>query len=180
MKRFALLAAALAAILVFSLQIQAADLKIVYIDSQRILTDSLAGKEAYKQLETLKNERQKEIDKVQEDLKKIATDISVKGPSMNESAKVELQGRYENELKKYNRLVKDAQEELRRKELTLIKPISEEVGAIIDEYGKNNAIDLILDRRDPGIIFASDKLDITDAILEQYDKKHKDGGGKKK
>jgi outer membrane protein len=179
MKRFALPTAALVAIFFFSLQVQAADLKIYYIDSQRILTDSLAGKEAYTQLEALKDERQKEIDKVQETLKKIATDISVKGPSMNESAKVELQGRYENELKKYNRLVKDAQEELRRKELTLIKPISEEVGAIIDEYGKSNAIDLLLDRRDPGIIFASDELDVTDAILEQYNKKHKGAGGKK-
>jgi outer membrane protein len=98
---------------------------------------------------------------------------------MNEQAKLELQSKYESELKKYNRFVKDAQEELRRRELTLVKPISDEVSTIIDEYGKQNSIDIILDRRDPGIIYASDKLDITNAILQRYDKKYKESKGKK-
>ncbi|HNU73849.1 MAG: periplasmic chaperone [Deltaproteobacteria bacterium ADurb.BinA179] len=179
MKRFMSLAAVLVAVLAFSWQAHAADLKIYYIDSQRILTDSLAGKDVYKQLEVLKDERQKEIDTMQENLRKMGEDISVKEPTMNEQAKLELQSKYESELKKYNRFVKDAQEELRRRELTLVKPISDEVSTIIDEYGKQNSIDIILDRRDPGIIYASDKLDITNAILQRYDKKYKESKGKK-
>jgi len=174
-----MLPAALIAVFVLSLQAHAADLKIFYIDSQRILTDSLAGKDAYKQLEVLKNERQQEINKLEDALKQMGADISVKGPSMNESAKLELQSKYEAELKKYNRFVKDAQEELRKRELSLVKPISDEVSAIIDDYGKQNSIDIILDRRDPGIIYTSEKLDITTAILERYDKKYKETKGKK-
>jgi outer membrane protein len=173
------LAAALIAVFALSGQAHTADLKIYYMDSQRILTDSLAGKDVYKQLEVLKDERQKEIDAMQESLRKMGEDISVKGPTMNEQAKLELQSKYESELKKYNRFVKDAQEELRRRELTLVKPISDEVSTIIDEYGKQNAIDIILDRRDPGIIYTSEKLDITNAILQRYDKKYKETKGKK-
>lgn len=180
MKRFMPLAAALIAFFALSLPSHAADLKIYYMDSQRILTDSLAGKDAYKQLEVLKEERQQEIDKMQANLKRMTDEMAAKGLSMNESARLDLQSNYDNELKKYNRFVKDAQEELRRKELTLIKPISDEVSAIIDEYGDQHTIDIILDRRDPGIIYTSDKLDITDAILELYNKQYKETAGKKK
>lgn len=172
MKRLVSIAAAFIALICLSAQGQTADFKIVYIDSQRILTDSVAGKEAYNQLEKLKNDRQKEIDKIQQTLKSIGEDISVKGPMMKEAAKMELQTKYENELKNYNRTIKDAQEELRRKELTLVKPISDEVNKIIDEYGKQNSIDIILDKRDPGMIYTSDRLDITNAILKLYDAKH--------
>lgn len=172
MKRFISIAAALIVMICLSGQGQTADLKIVHMDSQRILTDSIAGKEAYGQLEKIKNERQKEIDKMQQTLKSLGEDISIKGPMMKEAAKMDLQSRYENELKNYNRFIKDAQEELRRKELTLVKPISDEVNKIIDEYGKQNSIDIILDRRDPGIIYTSERLDITDTILKLYDSKH--------
>ncbi len=179
MKRFICIAAAFIISVGLSAQGYAADSKIVYMDSQRILTDSIAGKEAYGQLEKLKNEKQKDIDKMQNTLKKIGEEIQVKGPTMKETAKQELQSKYESELRSYNRFVKDAQEDLRRRELSLVKPISDEVNTIIDEYGDKNGIDIILDRRDPGIIYTSKKLDITDAILKLYDAKQKAKGGKK-
>ena len=172
MKRLVSIAAALVAMICLSGQGQTADLKIVFLDSQRILTESIAGKEAYSQLEKLKNEKQKEIDKIQQTLKSLGEDISVKGPMMKEAAKIDLQTRYDNELKNYNRTIKDAQDELRRRELALVKPISDEVNKIIDDYGKQNSIDMILDKRDPGMIYTSGRLDITDTILKLYDAKN--------
>ncbi len=157
----------------------ATDIKIFYMDSQKILTESVAGKEAFSQLEKLKAEKEKEINKAKDGLKKMDEEINLKGSTMKESAKLELQAKYESEYKSLQRLVKDAQEELRRKEMFLVKPISEEVNTVIDEYGKENAVDLILDRRDPGIIYTSTKLDITDAIIKLFDKKHQSQKGKK-
>ncbi len=158
--------------------VHAKDTNIVYLDSQRILLESMAGKAAYDKLDLHKNEKQKEIDKMQESLQSLGDTISAQSPTMKDSARQELEIKYEQELKKYNRFVKDAQEELRRMELSLIKPISEQVNVIIDEYGSKNDIDIILDRRDPGIIYTSKKLDITDAILGLYDKQYKESKGK--
>lgn len=183
MKRFILIVTAFIVSMALSTHGYATDAKIVYMDSQRILTDSVAGKEAYGQLEKIKNERQKDIDKFQDTLKKLGEEIQIKSPTMKNEAKQELQAKYEGELRNYNRFVKDAQEELRKKELSLVKPISDEVNTIIDEYGDKNGIDIILDRRDPGIIYTSSKLDITDVILKLYDAKRQqkatDKGGKK-
>jgi outer membrane protein len=157
----------------------AADLKIVYIDSQRILTDSIAGKEAFSQLEKISSERRKDIDKMQDSIKKLGEEIQVKGSTMKEAAKADLQARYESEVKNLNRYAKDADDELRRKQMVLVKPISDEVNEIIADYGKKNDIDLILDTRAPGMVYNSPKGDITDAILKLYDSKHKNTKGKK-
>lgn len=154
--------------------IHAENANIAYLDSQRILIESAAGKDAYDKLEAVKNEKQFEIDKMLATLKELGDTISAKSPTMKDSARQELELKYEQEQRKYNRFVKDAQEELRRVELTLVKPISDEVNVIIEEYGNKNALDLILDRRNPGIIYTSKKLDITDDILKLYDKKYQE------
>ena len=65
-------------------------------------------------------------------LKELGETISVKSPTMKDSARQELELKYEQEQRAYNRFVKDAQEELRRVELSLVKPISDEVNVIIE------------------------------------------------
>lgn len=181
MKRFILIAIALfIALPGLCAQGNAADLKIAYIDSQRILTDSVAGKDAFAQLEKISGERRKEIDKMQAGIKKLGEEIQLKGSTMKEAAKAELQAKYEAEVKNLNRYAKDAEEELRRKQMVLVKPISDEVNEIIAEYGKKNGIDLILDTRAPGMVYNSAKGDITDDILKLYDAKHKKSAAKEK
>ena len=160
------------AFLVVCTPVNAQDSNIVYLDSQRILIESAAGKDAYDKLEAVKNEKQIEIDKMLQSLKELGDTISVKSPTMKDSARQELELKYEQQQRAYNRFVKDAQEELRRAEISLVKPISDEVNVIIEAYGSKNAIDLILDKRSPGIVYTSKKLDITDAILKLYDKKY--------
>jgi len=49
--------------------LMALDTKIAYIDSQKILYESQAGKEAYKQLSAMKDQRAAELEKKQEKLK---------------------------------------------------------------------------------------------------------------
>ena len=172
MKRYIPALLTILAFMVLCTAVNAQETNIVYLDSQRILIESAAGKDAYDKLEAVKNEKQIEIDKMLKSLKELGDTISVKSPTMKDSARQELELKYEQEQRAYNRFVKDAQEELRRAELSLVKPISDEVNVIIEEYGSKNAIDLILDKRGPGIVYTSKKLDITDAILKLYDKKY--------
>ncbi|MRR35356.1 OmpH family outer membrane protein [bacterium] len=92
---------------------------------------------------------------------------------MKESAKLELQDKYESEYKKTNRYVKEAQEEMRKKEYNLLKPIQEELQAVIGDYAKKNSIDYIFDKGYPGLLFSSEKMNISDEILKIYDEKFK-------
>jgi outer membrane protein len=158
----------------------AQEAKVVYIDSQRILYESAAGKEAYKQLSTMKDQKEGEIQKRQGKLKGLSDSIQAKSATMSASAKDELEAQYERELKDYNRYVKDAQDELRQKESALMKPWGKELDDIIKDYGEKHAIDLILDKANPVIIFSSKKIDITDEIMSIFNKRYQEKSGKAK
>lgn len=160
--------------------LSAQEAKIVYIDSQRILYESAPGKEAYKQLSTLKEQKEAEIQKRQNKLKSLSESIQAKSATMSAPAKDELEAQYERELKDYNRYVKDAQDELRQKESSLMRPWGKELDDIIKDYGEKHAIDLIFDKTNPVIIYSSKKIDITDQIMDLFNKRYKEKQGKAK
>jgi outer membrane protein len=154
--------------------------KIVYIDSQKILYESAAGKEAYKQLSTLKDQKEGEIQKRQNKLKGLSDSIQAKSATMSTSAKEDLEAQYEREMKDYNRYIKDAQDDLRRTEASLMKPWGKELDDIIKEYGEKHGIDLILDKANPVIIYSSKKIDITELIMDLFNKRYQEKSGKTK
>jgi len=149
---------------------QAQENKFAYIDAQRLLLESIPGKEAAGQMEKLQKEKQAQLEKIEASIKKIGEQLAAKTPAMSEKAKSDLEDQYQRELRDRERFMKDAQDELRKKEAALIKPIRDDLDKIIDDYGRKNNIDLILDVKAPGVIYASDRIDITTAILEIYNK----------
>jgi outer membrane protein len=128
---------------------QAQDAKIAYIDAQRLILESAPGKEAAGKMEKLQKEKQAQLDKIELNIKKLAEQLSAKSPAMSEKAKADLEDQYQQELKNRERFLKDAQEELRKKEASLIKPIRDDLDKIISDYGKKNALDIIFDSKMP-------------------------------
>ena len=63
--------------------LRAQDTKIVYLDSQKILYESQAGKEAYKQLNTMKDQKSSELEKKQNKLKTMADQLQAKSATMS-------------------------------------------------------------------------------------------------
>lgn len=156
---------------------QAQDAKIAYIDAQRLILESAPGKEAAGKMEKLQKEKQAQLDKIELNIKKLAEQLSAKSPAMSEKAKADLEDQYQQELKNRERFLKDAQEELRKKEASLIKPIRDDLDKIISDYGKKNALDIIFDSKMPGLIYASDRIDITKPILDIYNKQAQEKAG---
>ena len=149
---------------------QAQDNKFAYIDAQRLLLESIPGKAAAEQMQKVQQDKQTQLEKIEASIKKIGEQLAAKSPALSEKAKGDLEDQYQRELRDRERFLKDAQEELRKKEAALIKPIRDDLDKIIDDYGRKNGIDLILDVKSPGIIYASDRIDITEAILDLYNK----------
>jgi outer membrane protein len=160
--------------------LSAQDTKIVFLDSQKILMESLAGKDAYKQLNTLKDQKASELEKKQNKLKTMADQLQAKSATMTATAREDLEGKYDKELKDYNRSVKDAQDDLRRKEMEFLKPFSKDLDEIIKAYSEKNNIDMVLDKQNPALVYANPKIDITSQIITAFDKHNQDKKGKDK
>jgi outer membrane protein len=158
----------------------AQDTKVAYIDSQKILYESQMGKEAYKQLNTLKDQKSSELEKKQGKLKTMADQLQAKSATMSTQAREDLEAKYDKELKEYNRAVKDAQDELRRKEVEFLKPFSKDLDGVIKSYCEKNNIDMVFDKQNNAVVYTNPKIDITSQIIAAFDKQNQEKKAKDK
>lgn len=143
----------------------AADVKLGYIDMQRALNTSEAGKEAKEQLAARVKKYQEEINTKQEDIKKLKDELEKQGMLLSESARAAKEKDYQQRLKEFQRFTKDAQDELQGKDEEFTRRIIETMEKVIQEFGRTNGYTFIFVRNE-GMLFADDKVDVTDAVLK--------------
>jgi outer membrane protein len=160
--------------------LSAQDGKIACIDTQRLLSESDMGKDGFKKLNSMKDQQEAEIKMRQNKLNSLKESILAKSATMTPAAKDDMEAQYERELKKLDRYVEDAKDELRKTEESLLNPWRKELDDIIKSYAEKNGIDLILDKAKPGIIYSSHKIDITNQIIDSFNKRYKEKSDKAK
>lgn len=170
MKRIILVG--LVAACLVSTSVFAADLKLGYIDMQRALTTSEAGKEAKEQLATKVKKFQDEINVKQEDLKKLKDELEKQGMLLSDSSRAAKEKDYQNKLKDFQRFTKDAQDELQGKDEELTRRILEGMEKVIKDYGHKNGYTFIFVKNE-SMLFADEKVDLTDAVLKLFNASRK-------
>lgn len=161
---------ALAMVLVTSASAQ--DIKIGYVDLQRALNDSEAGKKA-------KEEFKKQVDKLQVDLKKqkdqldsLKDRLEKKALVMKEDERREMEKDYQRKLRDFERNYKDSQGELQLKDNELTRDLLQELQAVIAEYGKKGNYTVILELSSSSVLYGDPKVDLTDQIIAAYNKRN--------
>ena len=164
--------AGIVAVCIASTSVFAADLKVGYIDMQRALNGSDAGKEAKEQLATKVKKYQDEINVKQEDLKKLKEELEKQGMLLSDSARAAKEKDYQNKLKDFQRFTKDAQDELQGKDEELTRRILEGMEKVIKEFGHKNGYTFIFVKNE-SMLFADDKVDLTEDILKLFNANRK-------
>lgn len=170
MKQFFLAGVVLA--VMASTSVFAADIKLGYIDMQRALNGSEAGKEAKEQLAARVKKYQDEINVKQEDLKKLKDELEKQGMLLSDSARSAKEKDYQNKLKDFQRFTKDAQDELQGKDEEFTRKILEQMEKIIQEYGRKNGYTFIFVRNE-NMLFVDDKNDLTEEVLKLFNANRK-------
>jgi outer membrane protein len=140
----------------------AADLKIGFVDAERIRRESGPAQKAQKKLEKEFAERDKELQKVAKQVKDLQSSLEKDAVTMSESDKRNKEG----ELARLNREFQRMQREF-REDLNLRK--NEELGGIIERADKAiktiaeaEKFDLIVQEA----VFRSSRIDITDKVIK--------------
>ncbi len=141
--------------------------KIGYVDLQKVLNLSNAGKAAKDQLSEKVKKYQEEINRKQEDLKKMKDVIEKQGAYLSEKAKSDKEKDYQQSLKEFQRLTKDAQEELQAKDEELTRRILGDIEKVVQDYGRKNDYTIIFVRNE-SMLYASEKSDLTDEMLKIF------------
>jgi len=167
MKRF-LTVLALGACLGSASVVMAADVaKLGFVDVQKVLLLSDAGKAAKEQLAQRANKYEGEKNSKEEELKKLKAELEKQSVLLSETARNAKEKDYQQKYKEYQRFVKDAQDDLQAKNEELTNKLVDEIVKVIQEHGKTKGYTFIFVRND-SMIFADEKSDLTDEILKKY------------
>lgn len=164
-KLFLTAAAAVMTILAASAQ------NVVTVDSEKIFKSIAAYNEALKSIDQLGEQYQKQVDAKFEEVETLYNNyVNVQRPYLSESARSARENEIlakEEEATKYQESLFGQDGELMKRRVELIKPIQERVFAAIESYAKANGIDLVVDKAaNPTLLFESDKIDRTQAIID--------------
>lgn len=148
-----------------------AEVKIGYVDMQKAIQETAAGKKAKKELEDEFNKKKKDLEKKEADIKKMHEDFEKRSMAMNEDARLKKQNEIRGEMGKYQENAAKAQMEIQKKERELTQPIVTKLRALIDEIAKKEDLTVVLEKAENSVMWAKKEIDLTDRIVKAYDGK---------
>jgi outer membrane protein len=147
--------------------------KIAYVDLQNALNTSDAGKEAKRIFSEKVKKVQKSLEAKQAELKKLKESIEKQGLILSEKARTEKEKGYQKELRDFERLYKDSQDEFNREEIEISQKIIDELRKIVKKIGGEGEYTMILEKTRSGILYAPDAVDLTDKVIKAYNEQRK-------
>lgn len=171
-----LLTTVLVSTVLFSANVLAGEITIVYADLQRALNESEAGIKAKDEIKAEAEEREKELNVQQEELKKLKEEIDKKISVWNDETRMKKQEEFNIKGQEFQQQYMQYGEELNRKKLETEGLIIEELRAVVAEIAEKNGYTYVLELSMGGILYGPAEDDITDELIKLYNKKFKEQG----
>jgi outer membrane protein len=148
----------------------AADVKIGYVDLQKAIQETSAGKKAKKELEKEFNAKKAELQKKETDLKKMDEDFKKKSVALSDEVKGKKMQELQAEMLKFQREVGESQINIQKKERELTQPILEKLQSSIEKIAKEGGYTMVLERNEQSVLWAKKDVDLTDAVVKEFER----------
>lgn len=161
----------LAVLLVWTTGAQDEAVKVGVVDLDQAINATDEGKQAREELARKQREAESTVQpmvdryqELQEELKSKRFVLSEEALFQKQLDLAELQNRIQNKLKEIEGQLKVDRERLEG-------PLRVKLKGIVEEIGKSQGFTIILARGAPGLLYTREALDITDLVIEKFDKK---------
>lgn len=152
----------------------AEDVKIGVVDFQRAMREVEEGAAAQKALKKEFDEKQKQLDQKQTDLKALKDEIDQRGAMMKPEVKAQKVEELQRRLMETQQLYMQLQQELSKREADAAGEILKKMGVIVQTMGAEQNFTLIVDRT--AVLYTKEALDLTNELIRRYNEAY----GKKK
>jgi outer membrane protein len=146
-------------------------IKIGFIDIQRIIAESQAGKKAKDRFQAQVKKAEADVQKERQDLERLKSDLDKKGPLLKEDERRNLEADFQKRSVILQRTMGDYQQDLQRKNNEMMAEILKELEQVVTEIGKAEKFTLILERSQ--ILYSDQATDITSRVIEVYNSRVK-------
>ena len=154
--------------------VSAADLKLGFVNTARVLEEAPQAEAARKRLEQEFAPRDGEIGQAQQRLKELEEKLARDSAVMSEEERRKLERErlvQQRELKRSREAFSEDFNLRRNEEFSELQKV---VADVIVRFAKEKGFDLILET---GVIYASDKVDVTKAVLKRLETRHQQSSG---
>jgi outer membrane protein len=164
---------AIAAALVVAAQVGVAqELKIGYVNSDRVLRDAAPAKAAQAKLEAEFSRREKELQDTAARLKASSDRLEKDGPTLAESERIRRQREIVEQDREFQRKRREFQEDLNQRKNEELSTVIERANRVIKQIFETEKYDLILQEA----VFAGPRIDITDKVIRALNAQSQAGG----
>jgi outer membrane protein len=146
-------------------------LKIGFIDVQRVIAESNAGKRAKDRFQAQIKKVEADLLKERQELERLKADIEKKGPLLKEEERRNLETDFQKRSVNLQRSMGDYQEELRQREGAMMAELLKELEGVVADFGKAEKFTLILERSQ--ILYSDQGTDVTNKVIENYNSRVK-------
>ena len=146
-------------------------LKIGFVDIQRVISESQAGKRARERFQSQVKKAEADVIKERQDLERMKSELEKKGPLLRDEERRNLEADLQKRSVNLQRTMTDHQQELQAKNNQIMSEILKELEKIVNEVGKAEKFTLILERSQ--ILYSDQGIDITNKVIETYNSRIK-------
>ena len=143
--------------------------RIVYIDMDKIMKISKAGKDAISKINDQKKKDVSKFQKIEKELKSKEEDLITKKNVISSEEFNKKLEKLSKEINNYRTLRQEAIDLSTKSRLNASADFAEKIKPILADYASENNIDMIIQKKN--IIMGKTNLDITNEILKIVDKK---------
>ena len=151
----------------------AKDVKMAYVDLDKVFEEYNKTKEAYKSLDSKLKDKEIERKKMVDEIRRLKDEFEL----LSDKGKEEKQTNIDEKMNALSEFDRKAKDEFKKERINAIREISNEIDIVIQDYGKTQSYDYIFSSR--AFVFSKDEYDITGEIVKILNAKTTPAGGKK-
>jgi outer membrane protein len=145
-----------------------ADFKVGVVDGMDIVSKSSEGKRVQDSIKRKSEELGRPFATKRQDLARQVQDFQKQANMMKEDARKRKAEELEKKMRDFERQGADAEKQLRQYQEQQLAPLFQKLEAAVRAVALENKLDLVLDKRNAGLLYMEPKLDITDKVRSRF------------
>ncbi|GIU74981.1 MAG: hypothetical protein KatS3mg004_2068 [Bryobacteraceae bacterium] len=148
--------------------------KVAIINIQGAIVATKDGAKARESIREKYEPRAKQIEALNNEIQKLRNQLATLANTASQETRDKISREIDDKQKKLQWDSEDLQNELQQEEGKLVNEIGQRMMQIIDEYAKQQGFALVLDvsSQQSPVVWAANGIDITQQIVELYDKRY--------
>lgn len=166
--RRVVLAIGLIAVLMNMPAIAADEVKIGFVNVQKVIFASKAGQKLKKEIDSLVSKKKGELKKQEKVIQDMKKKFEKEQLTLSKSQKEKKQKAFQEKVIAFRKAAAESQKEVQKKQDEFTRKALPEITNIVNDIAKKDKYTTILDMMRSGMIYTDDNTDLTERVLKQF------------